>query len=391
MWSMFALAHERSTLTSSSSILSSRTTSQVTLPINKFLVLLRQMRRLPFWRKRPLPPGYEPNVIDNFDDSETTEIFLQEQSNNTQLSYLHDAEISDDTIGKALSSPLVVQEREEPAGWRQAHHSHEQSLLSSESLSVCHVRSARPVHELSSIGSRSSREMENETREELQKNKFYVLKVEELSRRKLTEHFLGVTSFFQCFECQDNLQPWSQRREVPRCWDSRQTHQDFAGSTTVPSGARSKCNPVAGLSLANRKACHDVHCQFSVSTERPVMWMSQKRTSNQELDICQFRINLEREKEQLLAEAKSEILRHEYRADLAEKNICELKRQIWFSSSENWGYSNRVWTVQQSRRDKLHFTKNWQIENEHFVILVLEVFKSWKNWRDIGNFYSNYR
>ena len=28
--------------------------------------------------------------------------------------------------------------------------------------------------------------------------------------------------------------------------------------------------------------------------------------------------------------------------------------------------------------NKLYFTKNWQIENEHFVILVLEVFKSWK-------------
>ena len=30
----------------------------------------------------------------------------------------------------------------------------------------------------------------------------------------------------------------------------------------------------------------------------------------------------------MFAEAKSEILRHEYRADLAENNICELKRQI---------------------------------------------------------------
>ena len=37
--------------------------------------------------------------------------------------------------------------------------------------------------------------MENETREELQKS--YVLKVKELSRRKLTEDFLEVTSFFQ--------------------------------------------------------------------------------------------------------------------------------------------------------------------------------------------------
>ena len=36
--------------------------------------------------------------------------------------------------------------------------------------------------------------------------------------------------------------------------------------------------------------------------------------------------------------------------------------------------------------NKLYFTKNWQIENEHFVILVLEVFKSWKNWREIRNF-----
>ena len=36
--------------------------------------------------------------------------------------------------------------------------------------------------------------MENETREELQKS--HVLKVEELSRRKLTEDFLEVTSFF---------------------------------------------------------------------------------------------------------------------------------------------------------------------------------------------------
>ena len=56
--------------------------------------------------------------------------------------------------------------------------------------------------------------------------------------------------------------------------------------------------------------------------------MSQKRKSNKELDNCQFRIILEREKEQMLAKAKSEILKHEYRADLADNNICELQRQI---------------------------------------------------------------
>ena len=36
--------------------------------------------------------------------------------------------------------------------------------------------------------------------------------------------------------------------------------------------------------------------------------------------------------------------------------------------------------------NKLHFTNNWQIDNEHFVILVLEVFIRWKNWREIRNF-----
>ena len=110
--------------------------------------------------------GYEPNFFDYFHFSETTEIFLQEPSSDTRPSCLHDAEISDDTIGRALSSPLFIQEREEPAGRRQAYHSLEQSSLPSQSLSVCHVRTGRPVHELSSLSSsiseNPSRDSENE-------------------------------------------------------------------------------------------------------------------------------------------------------------------------------------------------------------------------------------
>ena len=63
------------------------------------------------------------------------------------------SEISDDTIGRALSSPLFTQEREEPAGRRQAYHSHEESLLSSQSLSVGHVRTGRLVNEFGSLSS----------------------------------------------------------------------------------------------------------------------------------------------------------------------------------------------------------------------------------------------
>ena len=112
--------------------------------------------------------GYEPNFFDDFHYSETTEIFLQKQSSNTKPSYLHDAEITDDTIGRALSSPLSTQKREETAGRRQAYHSLGGGVcvLPSQLLSICHVRTVRPVHELSSLGSSTrenpSRDSENE-------------------------------------------------------------------------------------------------------------------------------------------------------------------------------------------------------------------------------------
>ena len=136
--------------------------------------------------------GYEPNIPDEFHYSETAGAIQRRGA-----LYLFDAQLDDETIGRALSSPLFIQEREEPAGRRQADHSFEESLLPAQSFSVCYARTGRPVHELSSPGSSSSREMENETREELQKKKSHVLKVEELSRRKLTEDFLEVTSYFQ--------------------------------------------------------------------------------------------------------------------------------------------------------------------------------------------------
>ena len=53
------------------------------------------------------------------------------------------------TVKKCYS----YQEREEPAGRRQAYHSLEEILLSSQSLSVGHVRTGRLVNELSSLSS----------------------------------------------------------------------------------------------------------------------------------------------------------------------------------------------------------------------------------------------
>ena len=89
--------------------------------------------------------GTLPNFIDNYQISETIVILIQESSSDSRPSNLHDLEIGDCTIGRALSSPLFTQEREDSASRRQAYHSLEESLLSSQSLSVGHLRTGRPV------------------------------------------------------------------------------------------------------------------------------------------------------------------------------------------------------------------------------------------------------
>ena len=128
---------------------------------------LRPMRSLaPLASNAPLT-SYEPNFFDDYHYSETTEIFLQESSSDTRPSHLHDAEISDDTIGRALSSPLFTQEREEPAGRRKAYHSLEESLLPSQSLSVGHVRTGKPVSDefdslISNVTENPCRDSDNE-------------------------------------------------------------------------------------------------------------------------------------------------------------------------------------------------------------------------------------
>ena len=82
--------------------------------------------------------SYEPKLLDDFHYSETTEIIFQDESSDKDAvpSYLCDAELDDETIGKALSSPLFIQERQEPADRRQAYHSHEESLLPAQSFTV---------------------------------------------------------------------------------------------------------------------------------------------------------------------------------------------------------------------------------------------------------------
>ena len=78
--------------------------------------------------------GYEPNQLDNFDNSETYTAIFQNESVDIDTELSCDAELDCELIGKALSSPLFAQEREEPAKLRQTYHSHEESLLPAQSF-----------------------------------------------------------------------------------------------------------------------------------------------------------------------------------------------------------------------------------------------------------------
>ena len=84
--------------------------------------------------------GYEPKLLDNFDHSEASAMTFQDESGDieTEPSYSCDAELDDEIIGKALSSPLFIQEREEPVNLRQAYHCHEESLLPAQSFFRTH-------------------------------------------------------------------------------------------------------------------------------------------------------------------------------------------------------------------------------------------------------------
>ena len=63
-------------------------------------------------------------------------MIFQEESGDkdTEPSYLCDVELDDETIGKALSSTLFIQERGESADPRQTYHSYEESFVASSVL-----------------------------------------------------------------------------------------------------------------------------------------------------------------------------------------------------------------------------------------------------------------
>ena len=86
---------------------------------------------------------------------------------------------------------------------------------------------------------------------------------------------------------------------------------------------------------------------ISVSTGRPVCWQTQKRKSSKDCHDDRVRTVLELQKERLLSEARSEVLKYKNQTGMAEDYIRELKSQVgsqemdFRSAMEGRAYSRR--------------------------------------------------
>ena len=414
--------------------------------------------------------GYEPNVIDNSDYSETyTAIFQNESVDiDTEPSHSFDAELDDELIKKGQSSQLFTQDQEAPANLRQTYHSHEemsvtssvpfhtntvrrdpctnhvqicvkngnqlatwetsksgfslkdkkskfllQSDLRSRSTNLKPSLAEECIPELSGITDsqrmkidhtitrceQSTRdqllqeEMSEQNRdlretcirnmrdiEELQKS--HVLKVEDFSRRKLTEDFEEVTSFFQgsnvktVYILGDNDAKQMLRLTTSTPGIRWLHHCTFWSEKQV----RASCRFIT----RKRESLFQGAQSILASTGQPVDWMSQKCKSDQEFDNLSDQDPFWKDKGNKCSQKQNP-----RSWDMNTERI--LPKMIFVNWRDKlilkrWKLGILEQGMNSPEENKLYFTKNWQIENEHFVILVLEVLNSWKNWGECRNF-----
>ena len=86
---------------------------------------------------------------------------------------------------------------------------------------------------------------------------------------------------------------------------------------------------------------------------------------------------LEKHKDHLLAEAKSEMRNQECRADFLDSSVRDLQRQLDSNRLEIYCTNQ---TYEESRkRERPDFMKNSFTEKEYFEKLKSEVFMKWEN------------
>ena len=113
--------------------------------------------------------------------------------------------------------------------------------------------------------------------EELQKS--HVLKVEELSRRKLTEDFEEVTSFFQRSNVKTVYNLGDNDAKYPDAEiDDEHTRNSLASPLYLQE--REASASLLQAFTQKEKACFNVHSQFLASTGKPVTGCHKKRKSN---------------------------------------------------------------------------------------------------------------
>ena len=167
---------------------------------------------------------------------------------------------------------------------------------------------ARPVHEAG---------------EELQKG--HVLKVEELPRRKLTENFEEVTSFFQGSNVKTVYILGGNDAKYPDAETDDEHTRNSLASPLYLQEREASASLLQVYHSQKRKLVSRCTVNFS-NYGKPSTGCHQSANLTKSWTTVSSGSSWKEREEQLLAEAKSEILRHEYRAVLAENNICELKR-----------------------------------------------------------------
>ena len=91
----------------------------------------------------------------------------------------------------------------------------------------------------------------------------------------------------------------------------------------------------------------------------------------------QIRILLERQKEQILADCRAEIHKHEFQADYDRRSIQKLKEVIVSQREE---INRALQGDEQLRRDQQLLLNNHWNRIENFVKLVRKISMRWKNW-----------
>ena len=148
--------------------------------------------------------------------------------------------------------------------------------------------------------------------------------------------------------------PTTQRHFLVRCGTRRWAYQKSAIFTTVHSGARRSSEPETNLSFSSRKFVTSsvlFHTNKNGETRVRTRFKFVSKTEiKSRPGNKQIRILLERQKEQILAEVRSEIQKHEMQADSDRRSIQELTEII---HSQRMEIDHTMTRDEPSRRDQL--------------------------------------